>query len=433
LKHPTFRRQTARALSTTPQLTSKLIDRSPVHYGWVVLGASTVGMAMTIPGQTVGVSVFLDAIIEDLGLGRSAVSGAYTFGTLAASLSLPFIGRHIDRFGPRRAVVIIASLFAFACAFMGLVAGFITLLIGFTLLRGLGQGALSLVSVHSINIWFVQRRGMAVGLAGLGFAAATATLPVGFDWLMEGVGWRWSYAILGVVVLAVMVPVGGGLFRDRPELYGLLPDRATRDESERPEIETHYRLDEARRTLTFWLYVVGGFITAAFGTGLVFHHFSIVGESGVGRPAAALMFVGYGIVAALATLITGFLIDRIPPRFLLAVTLGLMGAAMLSATSVATTAAVIGYGVVLGGMQGMNQAIQSTVYGHYFGRLHFGSIKGMATTIMVAGTAAGPLLLAFGFDISGSYQPVLWMAAAIPLLLAAVAPFLPLMRDGRVL
>lgn len=388
---------------------------------------------MTIPGQTVGVSVFLDAIIADLGLGRSTVSAAYTVGTLVASLSLPFIGRHIDRVGPRKAVVAIAILFALACAFMGLVAGFITLLIGFTLLRGFGQGALSLVSVHSINIWFVRRRGMAVGLAGLGFAAATAVLPIGFDRLMAGVGWRWAYAILGLAVLGIMVPVGGGLFRGRPELYGQLPDRPHGADQGDDRAEIHYRLDEARRTITFWLYVTGGFLTAAFGTGLVFHHFSIVGQNGMGRPVAALMFVGYGVVAAIATLTTGFLIDRVPPRFLLALTLGLMGAAMLSASSVATTGAVIGYGVVLGGMQGMNQAIQSTVYGHYFGRLHFGSIKGMATTIMVAGTAAGPLLLAFGFDLNGSYQPVLWIAATLPLLLGAVTPFLPLMRDGRVL
>lgn len=330
--------------------------------------------------------------------------------------------------------MVIAGLFALACAFMGLVAGFITLLIGFTLIRGLGQGALSLVSIHSINIWFVRRRGMAVGLAGIGFAIATAVFPVGLDALMSNVGWRWSYVILGVVVMTVMIPVGGGLFRERPELYGLLPDRHAHqvEGGDRP-VELHYRLQEARRTITFWLYVTGGFLTAAFGTGLVFHHFSILGENGVTRSVAASMFIAYGVVVAITTLITGFLIDRVPPRYLLSVTLGLMGAAMLWAGSVSTAGAVIGYGIVLGGMQGMNQAIQSTVYGHYFGRLHFGSIKGMATTIMVAGTAAGPLLLAFGLDLNGSYQPVLWVAASLPILLAVVTPFLPLVRDGRVL
>lgn len=109
-----------------------------------------------------------------------------------------------------------------------------------------------------------------------------------------------------------------------------------------------------------------------------------------------------------------------------------MGGAMLFAGSATTTSAVVTYGLILGSMQGMNQAIQSTVYGHYFGRLHFGSIKGMASTIKVAGTAAGPLLLAVGFDLAGSYTPVLTVAAALPLLLAVVAPFISLVRDGRV-
>lgn len=416
----------------TTHMKSRLIDRSPVHYGWVVLGASTVGMAMTIPGQTVGVSVFLDTIIADLGLTRSAVSGAYTIGTLGASLALPWVGRQIDRVGPRRAVVVIAVLFALACAFMGAVSGFVMLLLGFTALRGLGQGALSLVSVHSINIWFVRRRGMAVGLAGIGMAGATAVLPIGLDWLMRGIGWRWAYVVLGIAVLTVMIPVGGGLFRDRPEVYGLVPDTARPDVAESLD-ETHFELREARRTYTFWLYAAGGFLTAAFGTALVFHHFSIMFENGVDRSAAALMFVAYGVLVAVTTLVTGFLIDRVAPRFLLSAALGLMAAAMFAATSVSTTAAVVGYGVLLGGMQGTNQAIQSTVYGHYFGRLHFGAIKGLATTVMVAGTAAGPLVLAWGFDLSASYQPVLWAAALLPLTLAVVVPFLPLKRGGYIL
>lgn len=414
-------------------MTSRLISKSRAKYAWVIVAASTIGMAMTIPGQTVGVSVFLDAIITDLDLGRGAVSSAYMMGTLTAALALPFVGRQIDKVGPRRAVVVIAISFALACAFMGLVSGFVTLLIGFTLLRGLGQGALSLVSIHSINIWFVRRRGLAVGLVGIGFAAATAALPVGLDRLMAGVGWRWAYIVLGLAIFLIMVPIGGGFFRHRPEMYGLLPD-ASNDEARgnREFVEVHYPLHDARRTLTFWLYAMGGFLIAAFATGLVFHHFSIMSGNGVDRATAAVVFVAYGVLAAAATPITGFLIDRVAPRFLLSAALGFMVTAMLVAPVASTASAVVGYGVVLGVIQGMNEAIQSTVYGHYFGRLHFGSIKGLATTILVAGTAAGPLVLAWGFDISGSYRPVLSITAALPLALALAAPFFPPLRGDRI-
>ncbi|MEX1279145.1 MAG: MFS transporter, partial [Acidimicrobiia bacterium] len=92
----------------------------------------------------------------------------------------------------------------------------------------------------------------------------------------------------------------------------------------------------------------------------------------------------------------------------------------------------LAYGVVLGTMQGMSQALQTTVYAHYFGRLHIGAIKGLSTTILVAGTSVGPLLVALGFDAAGGYRPVLVAAAVAPAVLAVVAPFLPLVRDGRV-
>lgn len=75
---------------------------------------------------------------------------------------------------------------------------------------------------------------------------------------------------------------------------------------------------------------------------------------------------------------------------------------------------------------------QSTVYAHYFGRLHIGAIKGFASTITIAGTAAGPLLLALGFEASGSYAPVLLWAALVPLTIGLVTPFLPLVRDGKI-
>ena len=387
---------------------------------------------MTLPGQTPGVSVFIDPIISDLGMSRSAVSAVYMVGTVIGSLTLPFVGKAIDRHGPRRSVILIAVGFALACVFMGLVSGLLTLLIGFTLIRGLGQGALGLVSIHTINIWFVRRRGLAVGTAGIGFALATAFIPGVFKSLVDSFDWRWTYVLLGAAVLVIVVPVAGGLFRFRPEEYGLLPD-SHRTPARTQREEVHYDVRQARRTLTLWLYVTGGFFINAIGTGLLFHHYSIMAENGISRSGATVMFVSLGLVAAAANLVTGFLIDRMPPRFLMSGSLLVMVAAMVVAPGIGTSAAVVGYGAVLGVMQGMNQAVQSTVYAHYFGRLHIGAIKGFASTITIAGTAVGPLLLALGFEASASYAPVLLWSALVPLTIGLVTPFLPLVRNGKIL
>jgi MFS transporter, OFA family, oxalate/formate antiporter len=405
---------------TDPQLRSRLIDRSPIHYSWVVLVAGTIGIALTIPGQTVGVSVFLDFIIDDLGLGRPAVSAVYTVGTLAGSLALPFIGRAIDRFGPRRSVLLIGSGFALACMFMGLVGSLFALAVGFALIRGLGQGALSLVSMHSINLWFVRRRGLAVGLAGLGMAISTATMPLLINRLIEAFGWRVAYALLGVVVAAVVLPIGGGFFRFAPERYGREPDGKKFEGAARvSDTERNLSLSEARRTITFWLYATGSFVTAMLGTGLVFHHFSIL--EGVGRPLAATVFVYFGISQAVANFATGWLLDRVQPRLLLGVAQVSMAAVMLLATHVTVGPTLVLYGVLFGVMQGMSGAITMTVYPHYFGRAHQGAIKGVVATIGVVGTAAGPLLLALGFAASGSYRPVLTVATLVPAAIALVA------------
>ena len=107
----------------------------------MILAVAGLGMIMTTPGQTVGVSVFLDRIIVDLGVSRTLVSSLYLIGTLTGSVALPWVGRFIDRRGPRLAVVLIAASFALACVFMGQVRNVAMLAIGFVLIRGLGQGS----------------------------------------------------------------------------------------------------------------------------------------------------------------------------------------------------------------------------------------------------------------------------------------------------
>lgn len=78
-------------------------------YGWRIVAYASLAVAATGPGQTAGVSLFVDPLIRDLGISRSAVSTAYLIGTLTGALALPWFGHALDRYGVRRTMAVIGA------------------------------------------------------------------------------------------------------------------------------------------------------------------------------------------------------------------------------------------------------------------------------------------------------------------------------------
>ena len=118
-----------------------ITGRGGAFLGWRIVALATVTAALTAPGQTIGVSVFVDPVIEALSLTRSEVSTAYLIGTLVGAAVLLPVGRFIDKVGASRAMTRIGLALGLGLLAMAGVQGFVTLVIGFTLIRWLGQGS----------------------------------------------------------------------------------------------------------------------------------------------------------------------------------------------------------------------------------------------------------------------------------------------------
>jgi len=189
-------------------------------YGWTMLGVATVAFIATGPGQTVVVSQFNTAIRDDLGISASALGTAYMVGTVAAAVPLVLAGKASDRFGPRRVMGVVAVLFALSCVLAGQVQGVVSLTVAFFLLRFLGQGVLGLLSGHQLALWFERRLGTVSGLKFVFVNAGFAVLPVLTLWLIDLVGWRLTFACLGVMAAAMVLPLVVWVARDRPEEVG---------------------------------------------------------------------------------------------------------------------------------------------------------------------------------------------------------------------
>ena len=69
---------------------------SPVFYGWIMAVIATLGILLSVPGQTMGIAVFADAFIDVTGLTRTELSLAYMLGTIASAVFLIRAGRWFD-------------------------------------------------------------------------------------------------------------------------------------------------------------------------------------------------------------------------------------------------------------------------------------------------------------------------------------------------
>lgn len=410
--------------------------RGPVgrFRGWWVLGWCTITLGLTAPGQTVGVSVYIDELIDGLGLTRSEVSAAYLVGTTCGALALPFIGHRIDRIGVSRAMVVIGLAFGAALAATGAVQGLVTLALAFTGIRMFGQGALALASHTGIALWFDRRRGLAIAIATTVAGGMMALAPLALTGVIGVVGWRAAWVVAGVVIWLTVVPIALLAIVDRPSDLDQVPDGTPRPGRApyRPRASVGRR--QALRTPAFWSVTAIVTLSGCLITGLFFNQFSILSERGLSRTEAAAVFVP-GFVG---TLVAGFsfswLSDRVSARVLLPVTGVTLAAGLGLATLVTPGALAVLYGFLLGVNIGQMQALSATVYPRWFGTAHIGAIRGISTSFAIGGSALGPLLLSLGFDAAGSYTPVLLVSAAVTLVVAAVTatirpPSLPALLD----
>jgi MFS transporter, OFA family, oxalate/formate antiporter len=421
-----------RSLAEQP-LSSKIVNKSPVYYGWVILAAGTLGLIMTSPGQTYVNSIFIDHFIRDLDISRSLVSTLYLFGTLTASLALPWVGRQVDQRGQRLMAVAISVAFGLACLYMGFIRNALMLLIGFTLLRMLGQGSLSLVSTNIINQWWVRRRGPLLGLSGVAMALlGVGAFPNVVNWLIPLLGWRMTYGVLGVVLLLVMAPVAWLFFRNRPEEYGLLPDGLrsephptglTATPPATPLVEEHWTVREAMRTPVFWVFLAGLASISMLGTGMQFHIVSIFADNGLTPAMAAASYVPIAVTSAALNLASGILVDRIRLRVMMALALLLQALSLWMVAFLGTAALALAFGIVIGATTGLMRTVSTVAWAKYYGRRHLGSISGVTSTVLVAASALGPLPMGVARDWLGTYTTTLNVLAVIPLALAVASLF----------
>jgi MFS family permease len=389
-----------------------------------MLFMSAVALALTAPGQTAAISVFVDPMLNELGLDRSVIAAAYLAGTLMGALAMPWTGRAIDRLGTRRVMVPVVMVFGAALAGFSLVQDIWGVTLGFLAVRMLGQGALTLIATTAVAVWFDRRRGAALGIVLAIGSVGISLSPLLLERLIADHGWRGVWLLEGLVIWAVLLPIAllGMRDRRRPALA------APRDETDgderraaQPTVSAGFTRAQALRSPFFWLVTLAVASAALLTTAVAFHQIDLLAERGLRPTDAAANFLPQTVAGLAATVVMGLLSDRVAPRPLLAASTGLLAASLVMGVWITPGWSAIAFGAMIGFGAGGIRALEASTLPRYFGLAHLGAIRGVVLAVGVGASAFGPILFALGREALGSYGPALLAGASIPIGLTLAA------------
>ncbi len=424
-----------------PFLPALLSARLPFFYGWIVLGClCCAGFARQGPAVAT-LSIFVEPLTREFGWSRTALSGAVSLGGLLAAVAAPLIGPVLDRRGSRLVLCAAVLVNAVALMLLSLTPSLLVFYLLFCIARMNWAAPFDLGIYGALNNWFVRRRALASSIATLALMAGLVAMPLIAQFAIVHEGWRAGWLAIGAVTLVVgFVPIWLLLAR-RPEDLGLLPDGgalpisdtegATRAATPKVAVaEPAFSRRQALRTGSFWLLLLYTVLVFPVQAGVSLHQAPYLIERGIDPTIAALIVSAFSAVSALATLACGALPRSLPIRYPLAATGAILTLGTLLLLGVDSAAQGYLAAGVFGFAIGAVLTLLPVAWADYFGRAHFGAIRGIALPAQVLAQAAGPLLSGALHDMTGDYRLSLQCFAGLAALsvIAALAARQPRAR-----
>lgn len=391
------------------------------YYGWRVVLAACLGVMAGFGSLFVYTfTVFVKPLGAAFGWNRESVSVGFAIAAMTVGLSSPFIGRLIDRFGPRPIILPCMTVFGCGIASLALLGSelwhfYLTCFV----IGVVGNGAAHLAYARSISTWFQRRLGMALAFVMVGAGLGAMILPVIAQSVVTRFGWRAAYLSLGAIALLLGLPLS----------WRYIIDRGPRQKQSVPAVHSGLTWQQGTRTLAFWIVVAVLFVSSISMNGAITHLSALLTDRGITPGDAALCASVLGGLSVLGRIGTGWLLDRFFGA-IVALIVNLVTAAGVvvlarshSFATGALAAALLGIGA------GGEAAITPYLLTRYFGLRAFSTLYGFTWTFYAAAGAIGPVILGRAFDRTGSYSSLLIVLAIALSLAAAMNLFLPKYPD----
>ena len=408
-------------------LASRLRDKFPFYYGWVVVVASsTVVFARMAPAITT-LTVLIFPMSQQLGWSRTLIAGAVSAGALASLALSPVVGWAIDRFGARPVLVVSGVVLGVALTSLAWATVPLTFYVAFAAARVVFHTSAPIGASTVASRWFIRKRGRAIGMIFLIGALGGILFTMVASLVVESYGLKATWITIGLIVLAVSVAPSLFLVAERPEDIGLRPDGVPPDRvtvtgavppiaqddartnaSGRPLVsdDDSWTLGDAIRTRTFWLLVSMGFAAFFVHTSIGVHMGAYFRDVGLG-PASAALAVGLSwTVSAVGSVVWGWVTDRVDLRYAYSGMFLVQAGSTLYLIFVGGTGEVFLVAALFGIVSAGSNVVPAVMYANYFGRTSLGKIRGVGEIGVLLGQATGPVIAGVLFDLQGGYDTI---------------------------
>lgn len=397
------------------------------YYGWVIVAVAALAMVGTLPGRTQGLGLITEPLLADLGIGRVAYAQLNLFATLAGALFAFGVGRWIDRRGSRLVLTVIALALGIVVVAMSQVTGTMALLIAVTLTRGLGQTALSIVSLAMVGKWFQKRLTWAMGVYAVSMSVGFMLAFPAVGAMVLASGWRSAWGLIGVFLIAVLAPVAWMYVRSTPEEIGEEMDGGAGGRREPVALGADDRgiasatFGEALRSPAFWVFAIASSMYGLVASGIGLFNEAILAERGFAPEVYHTALAVTAITGLGGNFFAGAWAGRGSLRGVLVAAMLVLGVALAGLPHVSTNAHVMAQAVAMGVAGGFVMVVFFSFWGRTYGDAHLGRIQGAAQVMTVLFSAMGPLLLAWCVESTGSYAFAFYALAATVMALGIAA------------
>jgi MFS family permease len=392
--------------------------RKPVFQGWFVVAACSLCMLVAGGIGWFTFPVFIPPLKEEFGWTDLQLGLAVALWAGVGAIFSPVAGRLVDRFGSRWIMLAGAAGGGLATLALGEVRA-IGHLYGVMFFAAIFTAAGTYVPVTStISRWFVRRRGLAMSLAMAGMGLGGFAMPNLSSFLIQSVGWRWSYRIFGIMIWVVLLPVTARWIQGRPSDVGLTADGDDGSDREDPQNQDSGAEEDgvgAREALAlprFWLLGFADVANAIPVVSLSIYlvRFSI--QRGIPDDLAAFAYSSISAAAMVGMLAAGLAANRFSKRIMISIGYGLPAVSVLFLFGLESAGPLFCFALLSGFCAGGRSTLWPLVVSDCFGSRAYSSILGFLVIFYNLGAVVGPPVAGRISDATGSFYGVFALSIA---------------------